>query len=830
MFEATKIALRGIKQDEERRRRDYTAGGEPDEDAPEDDNEIQLDQDDIKDLVDVLSTLWNNIPDMGWFADATKHSSTQGATALQALIYSYTNKPDRYNEEVAPDASGELAFKQCQLGLLEWRRNKEQPSEFYGTKDSTENGAAKKLGPLFNKLYKYQVDGLGQLCASELKQRGTSSGTILADEMGLGKTAQTIALIIQHPSPKGQPTLIVAEPIVLQNWEVELRHWTEGSLKIAAMGPWLSEAVPVISTMKEFAEYDVVLVSYTKVAKVFSALKAFCDDALHRKRYPYPARKARQAGSLSSPEVKDLHLDFPEDLEILKQLWFRVILDESQRINRMSSMTSMGCCALRSLHRLSISGTPQQNDYTDVCSQLKFLGVQPFCNPEWFKCHFLNKRKPDALERAELMSSTGTSKAKVRPHEHESLEGTRNAILYLAVLPEMVRRKAKDLFMGEEILSLPTLTKTDINVELDDGRKYHKWMKEEASRPGVNHMVDMISVHKFNATVRTPPSGSGQSSFASLTKKDIQAMNVWFPRFLPSNEMETQYASAFQWCEPFRDSLHGHFRGSIPKQEGRNPLTIVQQGYRMAFHPALVLKTPHELRNLLADEPRFWRSAKSERAVQIIREHLHVINNTPAKAPEDRWVVAGPYIGMLDIMETGLKYYNISVARLDGQTPIHDRPDICDAFNKGGQNCASVLLLSTRVGGNGINLKGANRLINLAPGWNPEVDNQLDKRCHRFGQTKPVHVYHLRANFSMDTRILDKATLKKFKNYGIMDLFHIADELLSPDQLTLKKASLRVIKDMASWDKTMFIEKVSTSNLTYRVDNSNLQVAQSDKG
>jgi len=54
-----------------------------------------------------------------------------------------------------------------------------------------------------------------------------------------------------------------------------------------------------------------------------------------------------------------------------------------------------------------------------------------------------------------------------------------------------------------------------------------------------------------------------------------------------------------------------------------------------------------------------------------------------------------------------------------------------------------AFLLSTRAGGQGLNLTGADTVILHDVDFNPQIDRQAEDRCHRLGQTKPVHVYRL---------------------------------------------------------------------------------------
>ena len=90
---------------------------------------------------------------------------------------------------------------------------------------------------------------------------------------------------------------------------------------------------------------------------------------------------------------------------------------------------------------------------------------------------------------------------------------------------------------------------------------------------------------------------------------------------------------------------------------------------------------------------------------------------------------------MLDIFETVLKANGLTSTRLDGSVSTNKRQERVDAFNNDSKTFA--FLLSSKAGGCGINLIGANRLILFDPDWNPAVDQQALARVWRSGQQKP---------------------------------------------------------------------------------------------
>lgn len=110
---------------------------------------------------------------------------------------------------------------------------------------------------------------------------------------------------------------------------------------------------------------------------------------------------------------------------------------------------------------------------------------------------------------------------------------------------------------------------------------------------------------------------------------------------------------------------------------------------------------------------------------------------------------------MLDMVQnTVLKRMlpSVSYLRLDGSVEANKRQDIVNTFNK--DPSYDCLLLTTSVGGLGLNLTGADTVIFVEHDWNPQRDLQAMDRAHRIGQKKVVNVYRLITRGTLEEKIL----------------------------------------------------------------------------
>ncbi|ULT98915.1 hypothetical protein L3Y34_000338 [Caenorhabditis briggsae] len=114
---------------------------------------------------------------------------------------------------------------------------------------------------------------------------------------------------------------------------------------------------------------------------------------------------------------------------------------------------------------------------------------------------------------------------------------------------------------------------------------------------------------------------------------------------------------------------------------------------------------------------------------------------------------------MLDVLQTFLSHHGYQYFRLDGTTGVEQRQAMMERFNADSK--VFCFILSTRSGGVGVNLTGADTVIFYDSDWNPTMDAQAQDRCHRIGQTRNVSIYRLISERTIEENILKKATQKR---------------------------------------------------------------------
>ena len=115
-------------------------------------------------------------------------------------------------------------------------------------------------------------------------------------------------------------------------------------------------------------------------------------------------------------------------------------------------------------------------------------------------------------------------------------------------------------------------------------------------------------------------------------------------------------------------------------------------------------------------------------------------------------LVFSQFVRHLKLVEEYIAGIGVAYHYLDGSTPQKDRAERISAFQAGD---GDVFLISLKAGGFGLNLTAADYVIHLDPWWNPAVEDQASDRAHRIGQRRPVTIYRLVTEGTIEEQIVD---------------------------------------------------------------------------
>jgi DNA excision repair protein ERCC-6 len=224
------------------------------------------------------------------------------------------------------------------------------------------------------------------------------------------------------------------------------------------------------------------------------------------------------------------------------------------------------------------------------------------------------------------------------------------------------------------------------------------------------------------------PKKSEQVLFCKLTKPQRESYEI----FLASDEMASILKGS-------RQSLYG--------------IDILR---KICNHPDL-------LNPRLRGQPGYkWGNPNKSGKMQVVKALLEMWKRFGHKT-----LLFSQGVQMLNIIEDFVKGLDgFNYLRMDGGTNIKDRQGLVDRFNSDPD--LHVFLLTTKVGGLGVNLTGANRVIIFDPDWNPSTDVQARERAWRLGQKKEVTIYRLMTAGTIEEKIYHRQIFKQFLTNKIL--------------------------------------------------------------
>jgi len=205
---------------------------------------------------------------------------------------------------------------------------------------------------------------------------------------------------------------------------------------------------------------------------------------------------------------------------------------------------------------------------------------------------------------------------------------------------------------------------------------------------------------------------------------------------------------------------------------GNTTLSVITQMKKLCNHPELVYdkcvnKDPGFETALKCFPPNF-----NIKQVQVeFSGKMAVLDALLASikhSTTDRVVLVSNYTQTLDWFTKLCELRRYAHVRLDGSMTIKKRGKIVEQFNDPGSN-DFIFMLSSKAGGCGLNLIGANRLVMFDPDWNPANDDQAMARVWRDGQKKQCFIYRLLSTGTLEEKIFQRQAHKKALSSCVVD-------------------------------------------------------------
>ncbi|KAK0602735.1 hypothetical protein LWI29_036474 [Acer saccharum] len=416
-----------------------------------------------------------------------------------------------------------------------------------------------------------------------------------------------------------------------------------------------------------------------------------------------------------------------KDVDYLGQcLWNYCILDEGHIIKNSKSKITIAVKQLKAQHRLILSGTPIQNNIMDLWSLFDFLMPG-----------FLGTERQFQATYGKPLVAARDSKCSAKDAEAGALA---MEALHKQVMPFLLRRTKDEVLsdLPEKIIQDRYCDLSPVQLKL-----YEKFsgshVKEEIS--------SMVKVDE------SADKGEGNGPSAKASTHVFQALQYLLK--LCSHPL-------LVLGEKISESLLCHLSELFPSTSD-----IISELHNLHHSPKLVA-----LKEIMEECGIGVDASSSDGAVNV---------------GQHRVLIFAQHKAFLDIIERDLfqtNMKNVTYLRLDGSVVPEKRFEIVKAFNS--DPTIDVLLLTTHVGGLGLNLTSADTLVFMEHDWNPMRDHQAMDRAHRLGQRKVVNVHRLIMRGTMEEKVM---SLQKFK-------VSVANAVINADNASLKTMNTDQLLDL----------------------------------
>uniref|UniRef100_A0A8I5U6V5 Proliferation-associated SNF2-like protein n=1 Tax=Pongo abelii TaxID=9601 RepID=A0A8I5U6V5_PONAB len=393
--------------------------------------------------------------------------------------------------------------------------------------------------------------------------------------------------------------------------------------------------------------------------------------------------------------------------------WKYLIVDEGHRIKNMKCRLIRELKRFNADNKLLLTGTPLQNNLSELWSLLNFLLPDVFDDlksfESWFDITSLSETAEDII---------------AKEREQNVLH-----MLHQILTPFLLRRLKSDV-------ALEVPPKREVVVYAPLSKK-----QEIFYTAIVNRTIANMFGSSEKETIELSPTGRPKRR----TRKSINYSKIdGFP-----NELEKLISQ----IQPEVDRERTVVEVNIPVESEVNlKLQNIMMLLRKCCNHPYLIEYPIDpvTQEFKIDEELVTNSGKFlilDRMLPELKKRGHKV------------LLFSQMTSMLDILMDYCHLRDFNFSRLDGSMSYSEREKNMHSFNTDPE--VFIFLVSTRAGGLGINLTAADTVIIYDSDWNPQSDLQAQDRCHRIGQTKPVVVYRLVTANTIDQKIVERAAAKR---------------------------------------------------------------------
>ncbi|TMW62686.1 hypothetical protein Poli38472_005304 [Pythium oligandrum] len=423
-----------------------------------------------------------------------------------------------------------------------------------------------------------------------------------------------------------------------------------------------------------------------------------------------------------------------DDRNFLRSFRFGyMILDEGHSIKNSKTSRFRRISALRTRNRLVLSGTPIQNNLNELLALLSFLMPKMFDHgsdellsffdgTEEKKCAKVRRILAPFILRREKKYVLSQLVAKTIHVEMLKLDDSQRSV-YTNLVESVITQK-----------------------EEDAARKQQDKERKRKNKSKLDRQVQLLLGENYSSSSnRRTESASDSAIFTQLRK----AAN--HPVLLRNHYVSDEVLDTMSRCLHRADAFGNQCSIAMVRKE--------LEGYSdFELHDLCVQYGGNEeLRKLQLPMETLLHSAKFD----FLRTLLPKL-----RSEGHRVLIFSQWTKLLDLLEVLMRDMDYRYLRLDGSTDVSDRQQLIDEYNQ--DTNLFVFLLSTRAGGLGINLTAADTVILHDLDFNPTNDEQACDRCHRIGQTKPVSIYKLVSEDTVDHNIYKLGEAKTQLNNAVL--------------------------------------------------------------